>query len=46
MNSKTLCSTKKIIRHKIRIIQGRKHKMGIYKINKMSLSVFDDKIFF
>ena len=36
---------KKIIRHKIRKIQGKKHKMGTYEINKMSLSVFDDKRF-
>ena len=36
---------KKIIRHKMRRIQGKKHKMGAYKINKISLSVFDDKRF-
>ena len=36
---------KKIIRHKMRRIQGKKHKMGGYKINKISLSVFDDKRF-
>ena len=36
---------KKIIGHKMRKIQGKKHKMGTYKINKISLSVFDDKIF-
>ena len=36
---------KKIIRHKMRRIQGKKHKMGTYKINKISLSCFDDKIF-
>ena len=36
---------KKIIRHKMRKIQGKKHKMGTYKINKISLSVFDDKSF-
>ena len=45
MNSKTLCSTKKIIRHKIRRIPGQKHKMETYEINKISLSVFDDKNF-
>ena len=37
---------KKIIRHKMERIQGKKHKMGTYKINKISLSVFDDKKFF
>ena len=36
---------KKIIRHKMRRIQGKKHKMRAYKINKISLSVFDDKRF-
>ena len=36
---------KKIIRHKVRIIQGKKHKMGTYEIKKISLSVFDEKRF-
>ena len=36
---------KKIIRHKMRLMQGKKHKMGTYEINKISLSVFDDKRF-
>ena len=36
---------KKIIRHKMRRIQGKKHKMGTHKMNKISLSVFDDKRF-
>ena len=29
----------------MRRIQGKKHKMGTYKINKISLSCFDDKRF-
>ena len=29
----------------MRRIQSKKHKMGTYEINKISLSVFDDKIF-
>ena len=29
----------------MRRIQGKKHKMGTYEINKISLSVFDDKRF-
>ena len=29
---------KKIIRHKMRRIQGKKHKMGTCEINKISLS--------
>ena len=36
---------KKIIRHKMERIQGKKHKVGTYKFNKISLSVFDDKRF-
>ena len=36
---------KKVLRHKMRRIQGKKHKMGTYKINKISLSVFDNKRF-
>ena len=34
---------KKIIRHKIRRIQCRKHKLGTYEIDKISLSCFYDK---
>ena len=29
----------------MRRIQGKKHKMGIYEINKISLFVFDEKRF-
>ena len=36
---------KKLIRYKMRRIQGKKHKMGAYKINKISTSVFDGKRF-
>ena len=36
---------KKVLRNKMRKIQGKKHKMGRYEINKTSLSVFDDKRF-
>ena len=36
---------KKIIRHKMRRIQGKKHKIGTHEINKISLSVFNDKRF-
>ena len=31
---------KKIIRHKMKRIQSKKHKIGTYKINKISLSGF------
>ena len=36
---------REIIRHKMKRIQGKKHEMGAYKINKISLSAFDDKSF-
>ena len=36
---------KKVLRHKMRRIQSKKHKLGTYKINKMSLLCFDDKRF-
>ena len=36
---------KKIIRHKMRRIQSKKHKLGTYEINKISLSCFDNKRF-
>ena len=36
---------KKIIRHKMRRIQCKRHKMGTCEINKISLSCFDDKKF-
>ena len=34
---------KKILRHKMRRIQAKKHKLGTYEVNKISLSCFDDK---
>ena len=36
---------RKVLRHKMRRIQGKKHKMGTYEINKISLLCFDDKRF-
>ena len=33
----------KIIRHKMKRIQSKVHKMGTYDICKISLSCFDDK---
>ena len=35
----------KVVRHKMKIIQSKKHKIGTYDINKRSLSCFDDKRF-
>ena len=36
---------KKIIRHKMKRIQSKKHKLGTYEINKISLLCFDEKRF-
>ena len=36
---------KKIIRHKMNRFQSKKHRLGTYEINKISLSCFDDKRF-
>ena len=42
---KDVLFNKKIIRHKMKIIQAKKHKIGTYEIDKISLSCFDDKRF-
>ena len=42
---KDILSNKRVVRHKIKIMQSKKHKLGTFEINKTSLSVFDDKIF-
>ena len=34
---------KKIMRHKMRRIQSKKHELGTYEIKKISLSCFDNK---
>ena len=41
--SKDVLFNENIIRHKIKRIQSKKHKLGIYEIDKISLSCFDDK---
>ena len=33
----------KTIRHKMKRIESKKHKLGTYEIDKISLSCFDDK---
>ena len=33
----------KVIRHKMKRIQSKKHKLGTYEIDKISLSCFDNK---
>ena len=39
------CLIKKIIRHKMKRIQSKKHKLGTYEIDKIYLSCFDDEIY-
>ena len=36
---------KKVVRHKMRRFQSKKHKLGTYEIIKISLSCLDDKRF-
>ena len=40
---KDVLFNKKIIREKMKRIQSKKHKLGTYEIEKISLSCFDDK---
>ena len=40
---KDVLFNQKIIRHKMKRIQSKTHKLGTYEINKISLSCFDDK---
>ena len=42
---KNILFNKKIMRHKMRKIQAKNHKLVTYGINKISLSCFDDKKF-
>ena len=43
INSKDVLFNEKIIRHKMKRIQSKKHKLGTYEIHKISLPCFDDK---
>ena len=40
---KDVLFNEKIVRHKMKRIQSKKHKLGTYEIDKISLSCFDDK---
>ena len=40
---KDVLFNEKVIRHKIKIIQSKKRKLGTYEIEKISFSCFDDK---
>ena len=42
---KDVLFSKKIIRHKMKRIQSKKHKLETYEINKIFLSSFDNKRF-
>ena len=42
---KDVLFNKIIIRHKMKSIQAKKHTIGTYEIDKISLSCFDDKRF-
>ena len=44
-NFKDVLFNKKIIRHKMKRIQSKKHKLGTYETNKISLQCFDDKTY-
>ena len=41
--SKDVLFNKRIIRHKMKRIEAKKHNIGTYEIDKISLSYFDDK---
>ena len=41
---KDVLLNKKCLRHSMNMVQSKDHKTGTYKINKISLSCFDDKI--
>ena len=40
---KDVLYNERIIRHKMKRIQSKKHKLGTYEIGKIYLSCFDDK---
>ena len=42
---KDILFNKKVVRHKMKRIQSKKHKIGTYEIKKILLSCFDDKKF-
>ena len=43
--SKDTLLNKKVVRHKMKRIQSKKHKIETYEVNKNSLSAFDGKRF-
>ena len=43
MNLKMFFFNKKIVRHKVKRIEAKKHKIETYEIDKITLSCFDGK---
>ena len=43
--SKDVLFSEEIIRHKMKRIQSKKHKLGTYEIDKITCSCFDNKIY-
>ena len=44
-SSKETLFNKKVLKHKMKRTQSKKHKLGTYEIIKISLSCFDDRRF-
>ena len=44
-SSKETLFNKKVLKHKMKRTQSKKHKLGTYEIIKISLSFFDDRRF-
>ena len=42
---KDISLNKKCLRHSMKMIESKDHKIGTYEINKISFSCFDDKIY-
>ena len=40
---KDIFLNQKIVRHKMKRIQSKKHELGTYEVDKISLSCFDEK---
>ena len=42
---KDVLLNRKCLRHSMNMIQSKDHRLGIYEINEISFSCFDDKIY-
>ena len=45
VNTKMFCRIKKCLRNSMNRSQSKDHRIGTYKIKKISLSCFDDKLY-